>query len=300
MPTSRPQDLVFTLFGDFLLHRPGPVWVGSLIALLAPLGLSATNVRTVLSRMAGKGWLESEKHGRRSYYSLTERGRRLLEEGETRIYRPVEDAEWDGQWTLVAYSIPEERRSQRDRLRLRLEWLGFGSLGNGLWVSPHDMRDRVLSMAEDLEVAGDVEVFRGDHVGHGSSSDLVSQCWDLETLNRRYEAFVGRHLAPCVALKEGRETVDPEEAYVRRFNLVHEYREFPLQDPFLPRKLQSEEWAGECALSLFNYYRGLLAEPADRFVEPLVETPADAVAPSGTDAPADADATAGAASGAGG
>jgi len=273
MPNSRPQDLVFTLFGDFLLHRPGPVWVGSLIALLEPLGLSATNVRTVLSRMAGKGWLESEKHGRRSYYSLTARGRRLLEEGETRIYQPRADEEWDGQWTLLAYSIPEERRSQRDRLRLRLEWLGFGSLGNGLWVSPHDMVDRVNQMAEDLEVTADVEVFRGNHVGPGPSPQLVRHCWDLSELNGRYEAFIERHLSDCVALKEGRDQVEPEAAYVRRFNLVHEFREFPLRDPFLPRPLQPENWAGECALSLFNYYRGLLAEPADRFVEPLVETP---------------------------
>ena len=60
---------------------------------------------------------------------------------------------------------------------------------------------------------------------------------------------------------------------------MHEYREFPLTDRFLPPALQPEDWAGECALSLFNYYRGLLAEPADRFVEPLVETPADRNAP---------------------
>lgn len=282
MSMSRPQDLVFTLFGDFLLHRPGPVWVGSLIALLEPLGLSATNVRTVLSRMAKKGWLESERHGRRSYYSLTGRGRRLLEEGETRIYRPRDQADWDGHWTLVAYSIPEERRAQRDRLRVRLEWLGFGSLGNGLWISPHDVAARVEEVARDLEVASDLEVFRGDHVGRSPSSQLVRHCWDLASLNAEYEEFIDRHLDDCVVLKDGVDSIEPREAYVRRFNLVHEFREFPLRDPFLPRALQSEGWAGECALSLFNYYRGLLAEPADRFVEPLVETPAAVRAPAST------------------
>lgn len=270
---SRPQDLVFTLFGDFLLHRPGPVWVGSLIALLEPLGLSATNVRTVLSRMAGKGWLRSQRQGRRGYYSLTDRGRRLLEEGETRIYRPRENESWDGQWTLVAYSIPEERRAQRDRLRVRLEWLGFGSLGNGLWVSPHDVAERVEEVAGELGVKGDLEVFRGDHLTPEPPSRLVVRCWDLAALNEEYEAFVDRHLDACRLLADDPGAVAPRDAYVRRFNLVHEFREFPLKDPFLPRALQPEDWAGECALSLFNYYRGLLAEAADRFVEPLVETP---------------------------
>ena len=37
---QRPQDLVFTLFGEYLLHRPEPVWVGSLISLLETFGLS--------------------------------------------------------------------------------------------------------------------------------------------------------------------------------------------------------------------------------------------------------------------
>ncbi len=272
MPARRPQDLVFTLFGDFLLHRPSPVWVGSLIALLEPLGLSETNVRTVLSRMAGKGWLRAERAGRRSYYALTGRGRRLLEEGETRIYRPRDAGGWDGEWTLLAYSIPEEQRGQRDRLRVRLEWLGFGSLGNGLWVTPHDVADPVREMADELEVREYVEVFRGRHLGLGDARELVGRCWDLAGLNARYEAFIERHLDGCVALKEeGHASIEPRDAYVRRFRLVHQYRDFPLQDPFLPRELQPEHWAGECALSLFNHYHELLAAPADRFVEPLFE-----------------------------
>lgn len=274
MPSTRPQDLVFTLYGDFLLHRPGPVWVGSLIALLEPLGLSETNVRTVLSRMAGRGWLETEREGRRSYYALTPRGRRLLEEGETRIYQPRGDEGWDGEWTLLAYSIPEERRGQRDRLRVRLEWLGFGSLGNGLWITPHDVTARVGEIAEELGVAEHVELFRGPHVGAKDTGALVSRCWDLDSLNERYGRFIDRHLDACVALREaGPGSVEPRAAFVRRFNLVHEYREFPLVDPFLPPALQPVNWAGECALSLFNYYHDLLAEPADRFVGPHVETP---------------------------
>ena len=257
--------------------------MGSLIALLEPLGLSATNVRTVLSRMAKKGWLESERHGRRSYYSLTDRGRRLLEEGETRIYRPRENESWDGAWTLVAYSIPEDRRAQRDRLRVRLEWLGFGSLGNGLWISPHDAGGRVEEVAAELGVENDMELFRGDRRTTEPPSRLVGRCWDLEALNGEYEEFIDRHLDACRALAADPDSVAPEEAYIRRFNLVHEFREFPLKDPFLPPALQPEDWAGECALSLFNYYRGLLAEAADRFVEPLVETPGASGSGSGSE-----------------
>jgi phenylacetic acid degradation operon negative regulatory protein len=272
-PAPRPQELIFTLYGDFLRQRGEPVWVGSLIALLEPVGLSATNVRTVLSRMVAKGWLAAERVGRRSYYGLTGRGVRLLEEGAARIYEPPRQDEWDGEWTLLAYSIPEDRRALRDRLRVRLEWLGFGSLGNGLWVTPHDVRELVEAAASELDVASYVQLFRGAHVGGSDPARLVGQLWDLAGLNTRYEAFVERHLDPCVRLKEdGPGSVAPRDAYERRFRLVHEYRQFPLVDPFLPRPLQPADWAGECALALFRHYHDLLEPPADLFVETHVET----------------------------
>ena len=274
MNGAGPQDLIFTLYGDFLLERGEAVWVGSLIGMLEPLGLTATNVRTLLSRMVSKGWLVAEREGRRSYYDVTRRGRALLEEGGSRIYDPPQQTEWDGEWTLLAYSVPEERRSARDRLRPRLSWLGFGSLGNGLWATPHDVRERVEAVASELGVREYVEVFRGRHGGYSDPERLVAQLWDLEELNDRYDAFVARHLPGCLALKEsGPDAVDPRDAFVLRFNLVHEYREFPLVDPFLPRPLQPKDWPGECALSLFRYYRDLLEAPADRFVDSLLETP---------------------------
>lgn len=274
---ARPQDLVFTLYGDFLRQRQEPVWVGSLIRLLEPVGLTATNVRTVLSRMVGQGWLEAERGGRRAYYGLTERGRALLEAGARRIYEPPRQDRWDGEWTLLAYSIPEDRRALRDRLRVRLAWLGFGSLGNGLWVTPHDVRAEVASVADELEVGEYVEVFRGAHVGGSEPRRLVAHLWSLEALNARYEAFVNRHLGDCVRLgEEGPDSVEPLVAYWTRFRLVHEYRQFPLVDPFLPRPLQPADWAGECALALFRHYHDLLEPAADRFVDAVVRVP-DAV-----------------------
>lgn len=36
MSPKRPQDLTFTLFGEYLEHLGRPVWVGNLIARLRP------------------------------------------------------------------------------------------------------------------------------------------------------------------------------------------------------------------------------------------------------------------------
>ena len=254
MPDQRPQDLVFTLFGEYLLHRQHPVWVGSLIALLRPFGVTEGAVRTVLSRMARKGWLAPKRQGRYSHYRLTRRGHRLLEEGEERIHHVSWDAEWDGDWCVVTYSIPEDVRHLRDRLRTRLAWLGFGSLGNGIWICPHGVEERVAEMAEEMSLDSHLICFRARLRGATSRGDLVNRCWDLLALNQRYQAFLQRwrpELDRCAGASSST-GLSAEESFRLRFSLMHQYRGFLLADPYLPRTLLPEEWHGYGADELFN------------------------------------------------
>jgi phenylacetic acid degradation operon negative regulatory protein len=269
MSDPRPHDLAFTLFGEYLLHRESPVATGSLIELFGPLGLSAAATRTVLSRMTRRGWLEAFRSGRRSFYAPTARGRKLLVEGARRIHHPPRGAGWDGLWYLVAYSIPETRRPLRDRLRARLEWLGFGQLGNGLWISPHQVRGEVNEVAGELGIADHLEIFRAQYQGYSSAAHLVAQAWDLATVDARYAAFVERHRPAYERCLHDPAAggADPRECFVRRFFLVHEYREFPRIDPYLPDRLLPAGWRGGEAAELFRDYHALLRAPADAFVE---------------------------------
>jgi phenylacetic acid degradation operon negative regulatory protein len=272
MSTQRPHDLAFTLFGEYLLHRDA-VGTGSLIELFAPLGLSPAATRTALSRMSRRGWLEPRRAGRRSYYAPTPRARKLLEEGAARIHHPPPADAWDGLWYLVAYSIPEARRHLRDRLRVRLQWLGFGQLGNGLWISPHQVRGQVNELAAELGIADHLEIFRAQYQGYSDVAHLVAQAWDLATVDAAYRAFIERHRAAYERLEREPTAAwtDPRESYVRRFFLVHEYRDFPLVDPHLPPRLLPAAWAGGEAAELFRAYHALLRAPADAFVESVVE-----------------------------
>ena len=281
MTSPRSQDLVFTLYGDYLLGREKPVWVGGLITLLGHFGVSPTAARTVLSRMTQKEWLTADRRGTHSYYGLTRRGRRLLEQGRERIYHPSRPGSWSGTWYLITYSIPESNRPLRDALRVKLQWLGCGLLANGLWITPHDVRAEVREIAMALKISKRLEVFRAEHVGFSKTSDLVTQCWDLAAINRRYAAFLARwdsaldHCATCrlaTARRSGTAPcTSPEDCFVRRFQLVHEYRRFPLEDPFLPPPLLPKAWKGGKAARLFETYHAVLAESAERYVRDVCD-----------------------------
>ncbi len=147
------QDLIFTLYGDYLIRHGAEAWIGHIIELMAGTNTSAQAVRSTLSRMARKGWLRSRREGRYSFYTITPKTKSLLAEGTQRIYRPRQDP-WDGRWYILTYSIPETQRHLRHRLRQRLIWLGFGRLGQATWVSPRNLHQEVAQVAEKLGKTG--------------------------------------------------------------------------------------------------------------------------------------------------
>lgn len=269
VPTGSVQDLTLTLFGDYLLEQERAVWVGHVIQLLETLGVSPGSARTALSRMAGKGWLQASRRGRFSFYALTTEGRRLLEEGRERIRRPPGRDDWDGRWSVITSTVPEEDRDIRDRFRVRLSWLGCGSLGNGVWISPYDVEAPLRAIADSLAIREGLHFFRGEFGGPGTRRELVARCWDLDGTHRAYQDFTSRYapaLERSVWSLELFDRLCPAEAFLLRFRLIHEYRKFPFVDPDLPPELLPTEWAGSEAAELFRRLHGLLESPAEAHV----------------------------------
>jgi phenylacetic acid degradation operon negative regulatory protein len=269
---SGSQDMVFTLYGDYLRHRGGKAWTGSLIELLGLFGLSEQAVRSSLSRMSRKGWLRSTKSGRYSFYSQTPKLLALLEEGAQRIFRPRQDP-WDGRWHLLTYSIPESRRHLRRKLRRRLSWLGFGALHQATWISPRDLRAEVEKVVDALQIRPCVEFFTAEHRGFANDEEIVARCWNLGQLNDYYATFIARYGPPfreCQAQLEAGDGPEPQECFVQRFMLIHDYRSSPYVDPNLPLELLPDDWLGEEATQLFQQFHDLLIEEAGAFVDSVL------------------------------
>ena len=67
----RAGSLISTIYGDAIVPRGGNVWLGSLMKLVEPMGISQRLVRTSVYRLVQESWLQTEKVGRCSYYSLS-------------------------------------------------------------------------------------------------------------------------------------------------------------------------------------------------------------------------------------
>jgi len=265
----RPQAAILTLYGDYLLNRGGEIGIGSLVKLLHSLGLSEQAVRSTISRMCRSNILKVRHVGRKSYYSLTERGSQLLTKGAQRIFERKNN-DWDGSWNIVIYSIPEKTREARDILRTELGWMGFGSLTEATWISPYDMTKEVEALVNRLQIRPNVQIFQAVSKGPSEPQRMVSLVWDLDRIHQRYAKFIEDYqpkLENHLQRQKAGEAIEPSEYFMERFRLIHEYRKLPFFDPDLPRELLPGNWLRPNAAALFKEYHNLLAEKANRYFE---------------------------------
>ncbi|MFC2022682.1 PaaX family transcriptional regulator C-terminal domain-containing protein [Chloroflexota bacterium] len=269
----RPRAAMLTLYGDYVLNKGGEIGIGSLVILLGNIGLSEQAIRSAVSRMSRAGLLNVRHESGKSYYSLTESGNILLTKGAQRIFQR-KNGQWDEAWNIVTYSIPERQRQARDRLRLELGWMGYGSLSEATWISPYDLTKEVEDLAAKLQIKDYVQIFSARHQGFTDPKRIVSRCWDLATIHEMYAGFIARYRPKLSGhlerLKAG-ETIEPSDYFIARFNLIHEYRKLPFFDPDLPLALLPESWLRPQAAALFDEYHDSLTEKANEYFDSVSE-----------------------------
>lgn len=255
------QFFLFNLYADYILpYKEGWAWTHELLYLLDLLGVSDRAARTTLSRMKKEGWFETVKVGRQSRYNITPAGRAIIAEGDKRIFEPPSTT-WDGTWHFVIYSLPEEKRPQRNELRKKLIWFGFGNLAPGAWVGAHDRAEELTSIVNGMDICPHVSLFAGQRIGLMTDQEIVNKCWDLNDLAQSYNRFIDRWKIRLEALDKNEalfEKMPIEERFVTRFELTFEFQPFPRKDPNLPAVLLPKDWSGFKARDLFTVYRSKL------------------------------------------
>ncbi len=275
-PTRGDGSLLRTFCGTFLREVGGRITAGELITLFDALGVSGASVRTNLSRLKARGLLVSEvsansgSAGRGRAYRLADEAIAMLERGDRRIYG-YRQMRLGDPWMVVVFSVPEAHRDLRHQLRVRLSWLGCGSMTPGAWIGPGHLVD------ETREVLGEVGLLRYATVLRtetplvdGDLAEAVARWWDLTALGERYDVFTGE-FAPVAerwTRRRGRGT--EAEAFADYLRAVDAWRSIPYLDPALPPELLPADWPGRRGVALFAALREALAEAALRHVRTVM------------------------------
>ncbi|MCC6202727.1 MAG: phenylacetic acid degradation operon negative regulatory protein PaaX [Gammaproteobacteria bacterium] len=270
----KAKSLLITVYGDALWHHGGCAWLGNIIALVRPFGLNERVVRTSVFRLANDNWLETQRIGRRSFYRLTEAGRRRFDAAHGRIYRDATKP-WDGDWTIVISRCAQLDTSGCDALRRNLAWLGYGQLARGVMLHPDPDEAATRDVLADTGTSRDVLVLRGpaaSWVAPEAIQSVIRQSWDLDRVIADYNRFLEVFRPVWLLLKDAT-AIEPEAGFAIRMLLMHGYRRALLRDPMLPGELLPANWPGTAARTLCrNLYR-LVQAAAERHTMANLETP---------------------------
>ncbi|MCI3273467.1 PaaX family transcriptional regulator [Streptomyces cylindrosporus] len=264
--SPKPTSLTMDLLGDFDRTGGREIRLKALVALGEELDISGPVMRVTLARLRERGWFDVRREGRESIYRFTPTALQALDEGRRKIFRePL--APWDGEWSMVIYTVPESDRQTRDELRKKLSWLGFGPLAPATWVCPHPRLDEIANAAATLPNAR-LALLTTRTTGLPADRAMAAQCWELEEIAADYATFV-RWLR--TRLDEYRSpALDAGTALAERVRLVNTYRHAVQRDPQLPAELQPPGWTGDEAHRLFVRAHDALAAAATPYAEAAV------------------------------
>lgn len=263
MGAPAARSTLLTILGEYVAKLgDGEVYRDTLVRALEATGYQRPAARQAIARSVVAGWLTSLRVGRRALMRITPETRRLLRAGYPRIYGFGDPWMWEGRWLLVVVRVAEERRDSRDRLRTKLAWAGFGSLGGGLWISPHLDREQEMRDAVSEESDATVLLFAADQMdGTRDDAATVAQAWDLESVAEQYRSFISDF-----------SSVDPtteREAFAAQTTMIHAWRKFPFLDPDLPEELLPDDWPRAGAVALFRERHALWKADAERYLDSL-------------------------------
>ncbi|MCW2899486.1 MAG: PaaX family transcriptional regulator [Streptosporangiaceae bacterium] len=250
----RPQSLMLTFLGHYVLGRDVSVSSGTFIEVFGRLGVSEQATRSTLTRMVARDLLRRGRRGRRVYFGLTPRSEAILRDGETRIQGPGPvNEDPGGCWTLVGFSFPESWSRERRDLRSQLIWSGFGMLHSGLWMAPSTVD--VTETLERLGLRDHVKVFTARPAGPTDIAQLVHEAFDLDALAERYRAFLRRWDRPSPLPKA------PDDL-ARQLHMKAEWLQLTRHDPRLPARQLPDGWPAARAQQVFRELDASFEGPA--------------------------------------
>jgi len=217
------RALILSVFGDSVSTHGGVIWLGSLIDLVKPLGINQRLVRTSVFRLSEKEMLQSRQVGRRSFYSLTDKGYRQFIHAAERIYRQ-ENSVWDGEWRLVFTNLDKIRNKNREAFQKELNWLGFSRLSNGIYGHPTVDIDEVRQVVNEMD----------DPLG--ASRKLLRHAFKFDAIDAEYRDYIDSFK---IFLDAGLDptSADDELCFLLRTLLIHRFRRILLHEPELPLEL---------------------------------------------------------------
>jgi phenylacetic acid degradation operon negative regulatory protein len=137
---------------------------------------------------------------------------------------------------------------------------------------PAHLQDATAETLRRLGLDAYADLFHADHLAFGDPAAKIRSWWDLDELERQYQAFIQAHKPVLRRWEQARSEPGraTDEAFADYVRAVTDWRRLPYLDPGLPVELLPAGWIGIRAAEDFFALRALLEEPARAYVQRVI------------------------------
>ncbi len=231
---QRVWSIIVSLFGD-LAGTPGDQISGAALSRITePMSIKPEAMRVALHRLRNDNWIESQKSGRSSLYTLTDFGLEQSTAARPRIYaRSIEHA---AEWQLCALAPgaggPKGKRAKDMRHR------GFLAVAPGLFFGPMQAQP----LPDSLVFHGQAQNIPQWLKEKIATPEIVKAYGDLEKALDRF----------AINLLEAPK-LPPHQVAALRTIIVHVWRRALLAHAELPDDFFGDDWrAGACRTKVMD------------------------------------------------
>lgn len=165
---------------------------------------------------------------------------RLTGKGKERVIRyfpllKLREKQWDGYLRVVIFDIEEINRTLRNRLRRKLDELGFKMWQRSVWISLLPIERDFREFLANNRLLGRVYLLKDKGESIKDIKDFIWKIWDLGKLEKKYKSFFDKYRYEDI------KNMNTE----KKQKIRSEFLEILKEDPFLPLSVLPKDWVGE-------------------------------------------------------
>jgi DNA-binding transcriptional regulator PaaX len=124
------------------------------------------SIYQTLKRLERQKFIETREKNSKTFISITTNGKKRLLEYEFDNMTIKKPAKWDKKWRVIAFDIPESKRTARAALRKKLFDLGFKKLQRSVFIYPYSCKNEIDFVGEFFGVQQYISFIEADYISN--------------------------------------------------------------------------------------------------------------------------------------
>ncbi|GAB4219504.1 MAG: hypothetical protein Fur009_6010 [Candidatus Microgenomates bacterium] len=195
----------------------------------------------LLSRSEKIGDITKERKNGEVYIKLSSKAGNFFDEKIS--LKKLSEKEWDGLWRIIIFDINETDKNIRDKLRKKLKQLGFTMWQKSVYITPHPITNEINEYLKSNNLFPKVICLEARTIGVENQKGFAWIIFNLKNLQKRYLTLINllNH-----AIKDHKEKKLKKKEFLKSLQEIFKnYQELILEDPFLPKGLEPDNWPRE-------------------------------------------------------